>query len=82
MLAPMPNQINYAHHEMDPVLMSGNEALIFIHGHWQGMSQALAFSEATLMTEEEFYGAFGTIADHLPPGCLDCLGQKKNPSLG
>ena len=63
----MPNQINYAHHEMDPVLMSGNEALIFIHGHWQSMIHALAFSEATLMTEEEFYGAFGTIADHLPP---------------
>ena len=63
----MPNQINYAHHEMDPVLMSGNVALIFIHGHWQSMSCALALSEAMLMTEEEFYNAFGTIADHLPP---------------
>ena len=63
----MPNQINYAHHEMDPVLMSGNGALIFIHGHWQAMNYALALSEATLMSEEAFYGAFGRIADHLPP---------------
>jgi hypothetical protein len=31
------------------------------------MNHALAFSEATLMSEEAFYGAFGTIADHLPP---------------
>jgi hypothetical protein len=66
MLAPMPNQIHYAHHEMDPVLLRGNEALIFIHGHWQSMNCALAFSEAMLMTEEEFYNAFGKIADHLP----------------
>ena len=44
MLAPMPNQINYAHHEMDPVLMRGNDALIFIHGHWQSMNCSLAFS--------------------------------------
>jgi hypothetical protein len=41
--------------------------LIFIHGHWQSMSYALAFSEAKLMTEEEFYNAFGKIADHVPP---------------
>ena len=66
-MAPMPNQINNAHHEMDPVLMRGNEALIFIHGHWQSMSCALAFSEAMLMTEEDFYNAFGKIIDHLPP---------------
>jgi hypothetical protein len=68
MLAPTPNQINYAHHEMDPVLIRGNEALIFIYGHWQTMNCALAFSEAMLMTEEEFYNEFGKIADHLPPG--------------
>lgn len=63
----MPEKIKYAHHEMDPVLMRGNEALIFINGHWQGMSYALAFSEAKLMDKDTFYHAFGTIADHLPP---------------
>jgi hypothetical protein len=47
--------------------MRGNKALIFIHGHWQSMSSALAFSEAMLMSEEEFYNAFGKIADYLPP---------------
>jgi hypothetical protein len=31
------------------------------------MSYARAFSEAKLMTEEEFYKAFGKIADHVPP---------------
>ena len=31
------------------------------------MSYALAFSEAKLMTEEEFYNAFGKIADRVPP---------------
>jgi hypothetical protein len=31
------------------------------------MNCALAFSEAMLMTEEEFYNAFGEIADHIPP---------------
>jgi hypothetical protein len=67
MLAAIPNQVNYAHHEMDPVLMRGNEALVFIYNHWQSMSFALAFSEAKLMTEEEFYNAFGKIADHVPP---------------
>ena len=67
MLAPMPSQINYAHHEMDPVPMRGNEALIFIYGHWQSMSCALALREAMLLTEDEFYNAFGTIADRLPP---------------
>jgi hypothetical protein len=63
----MPNQITYAHHEMDPVLMRGNEALIFIYNHWQSMCSALAFGEAKLMTEEEFYNAFGKIADHVVP---------------
>jgi hypothetical protein len=47
--------------------MRGIEALIFINGHWQEMSYALAFSEAKLMTKDDFYKAFGTIADHLPP---------------
>ena len=61
----MPNQITYARHEMDPVLIRGNEAaLIFIHNHWQGMCSSLA-GEAKLMTEEEFYSAFGKIADHV-----------------
>ena len=32
----MSNQIPT--YEMDPVLMRGNEALIFINGHWQSMS--------------------------------------------
>jgi hypothetical protein len=27
----------------------------------------LRLARPRLMTEEEFYGAFGTIADHLPP---------------
>ena len=66
MLAPMPNQINYAHHEMDPVLMRGNEALIFIHGHWQGMCRALAFNEAKLMSKDDFYRVFGMVADRVP----------------
>jgi hypothetical protein len=46
--------------------MRGIEALIFINGHWQEMSCALAFSEAKLMTKDDFYKVFGTIADHLP----------------
>jgi hypothetical protein len=63
----MPNQITYAHHEMDPVLMRGNEALIFIYNQWQSMCSAIAFDEAKLMTEEEFYNTFGKIADHVVP---------------
>jgi hypothetical protein len=63
----MSNQITYAHHEINPVLMRGNEALIFIHGPRQSMGSALAFSEAKPMTEEEFYNAFGKTADHVPP---------------
>ena len=46
--------------------MRGIEALIFINGHWQEMSYALAFSEAKLMTKDDFYKAFGTIADRTP----------------
>ena len=67
----MPSPIKYAHHEMDPVLMRGNEALIFINGHWQGMSYALAFSEAKLMSKDEFHKAFGTIGDHVPPNAWE-----------
>jgi hypothetical protein len=51
---------------MDPVLMSGNEALIFINGHWQSTSYALAFSEAQLMIKEGFHNPFGKIADRVP----------------
>ena len=54
----MPDQIKYAHHELDPVLMQGHEALIFINGHWQGMCHALAF-EAKLMSKDDFYRIFG-----------------------
>jgi hypothetical protein len=56
-----PSEIKYPHHEMDPVLMRG---LVFINGHWQGMSYALAFTEAKLMTKDDFYKALGTTADH------------------
>ena len=48
-------------------LRLAHQALIFIRGHRQSMSYALAFSEAKLMTEEEFYNAFGKIADRVPP---------------
>ena len=47
--------------------MRGNETLIFIHGNWQSMSYARAFSEAKLMIKGDFYNAFGKIADHVPP---------------
>jgi glycosylphosphatidylinositol transamidase (GPIT) subunit GPI8 len=46
------------------VLMRDGKALVFINGHWQGMSYALAFTEAKLMTKDDFHKAFGTIADH------------------
>ena len=62
---PMPDQIKYAHHEFDPVLMQGHEALIFINGHWQGMCHALAF-EAELMSKDDFYRVFGMVADRIP----------------
>ena len=64
--SPMPDQIKYAHHELDPVLMQGHEALIFINGHWQGMSYALAFNEAEVMSKEDFYKVFGMVADRVP----------------
>jgi len=63
---PMPDQIKYAHHELDPVLMNGHEALIFINGHWQGMYYALAFNEAEVMSKEDFYKVFGMVADRVP----------------
>ena len=63
---PMPDQIKYAHHELDPVLMQGHEALIFINGHWQGMCHALAFNEAKLMSKDDFYRVFGMVADRVP----------------
>ena len=62
---PMLDQIKYAHHELDPVLMNGHEALILINGHWQRMCHALAF-EAKLMSKDDFYRAFGMVADHVP----------------
>ena len=63
---PMPDQIKYAHHELDPVLMQGHEALIFINGHWQGMCHVLALNEAKLMSKDDFYRVFGMVADHVP----------------
>jgi len=62
---PMPDQIKYAHHELDPVLMNGHEALIFVNGHWQDMCHALAF-EAKLMSKDDFYRIFGMVADRVP----------------
>ena len=63
---PMPDQIKYAHHEFDPVLMQAHEALIFINGHWQGMCHVLAFNEAEPMSKDDFYRVFGTVADRVP----------------
>jgi hypothetical protein len=48
------------------VLMQGHEALIFINGHWQGMSHVLAFNEAESMSKDDFYRVFGTVADRVP----------------
>jgi hypothetical protein len=62
---PMPDQIKYAHHELDPVLMNGHEALIFVNGHWQGMCHSLAL-EAKLMSKDDFYRVFGMVADRVP----------------
>jgi hypothetical protein len=64
--SPVPDQTKYAHHELDPVLMQGHEALIFINGHWQGMCYALAFNEAKPMSKDDFYRIFGTVADQVP----------------
>ena len=62
----MPHPIKYAHHELDPVLIQGQEALIFINGHWQGMTYALAFNEAEVMSKDDFYRVFGMVADRIP----------------
>jgi hypothetical protein len=62
---PMRDQIKYAHYELDPVLMNGHQALVFINGHWQGMCRVLAF-EAKLMSKDDFYTVFGMVADRVP----------------